>query len=193
MSAEHDTDHGEADEGRGTAEVALVVPGQPAMVADPGDGSLDNPPLGQHDKPVLVAAPHDLEVPRTGPLHGGCHFRSLVSCIADDPRDEREQPARLCQQRLGAVAILYVGGMNHHAQQQPERIRQNVALAPDGLLAGVVARRVERRPPFCAAFAVWLSMIAVVGLASRPTRSRSAIYRAWWMRSIVPSHSHSEK
>jgi len=154
--------------------VALVVPGQPAMVADPGDSSLDNPPLGQHDKPVLVAAPDDLQVPRAGPLHGGCHLRSLVSGIADDPLDEREHPARLCQQRLGAVAILYVGGMNHHAQQQPECVRQDVTLAAKGLLAGIVTRPVERGPPFCAALAVWLSMIAVDGLASRPARSRSA-------------------
>lgn len=144
------------------------------MVADPGNGSLDNPPLGQHDEAMLVASSHDLQVPRAGPLHGGCHLRSLVCGIADDPLDEGEHPARPRQQRFGAVAILYVGGMNHHAQQQPECVRQDVTLAAKGLLAGIVTRRVERGAPFCAAFAVWLSMIAVVGLASRPARSRSA-------------------
>jgi hypothetical protein len=35
--------------------------------------------------------------------------------------------------------------------------------------------------------ALWLSMIAAEGLASRPTRSRSAITSAWFIRSKHPS------
>jgi hypothetical protein len=57
-------------------------------------------------------------------------------------------PARLAQQWFGSVAILDVGRVDHHAQQQTQRIRQDVALAAKGLLARIVARRVERRPPF---------------------------------------------
>ncbi|GGJ42676.1 hypothetical protein GCM10011320_57880 [Neoroseomonas lacus] len=38
------------------------------------------------------------------------------------------------------------------------------AHAPDDFFACVVARRVKRRAPFCAPFAVWLSMMAVVGV-----------------------------
>jgi hypothetical protein len=49
-----------------------------------------------------------------------------------------------------------------------------MALAADGLLARVVAGRIDRRAPFCAPFAVWLSMIAVVGLGSRLACSRTA-------------------
>jgi hypothetical protein len=41
-----------------------------------------------------------------------------------------------------------------------------VPLATLDLLARVVARRIERRPPFCEAFVVCESMIATVGLAS---------------------------
>jgi hypothetical protein len=64
--------------------------------------------------------------------------------------------------------------MHDHREQQAEGVGQQVALATDDLLARVVAGRVERRAPFCAAFAVWLSIIAVVGLASRPACSRPA-------------------
>lgn len=64
--------------------------------------------------------------------------------------------------------------MDDHRQQHAVGVGQQVVLAADGLLARVVAGRVERRAPFYAAFAVWLSMIAVVGLASRPACSRTA-------------------
>jgi hypothetical protein len=55
--------------------------------------------------------------------------------------------------------------MDDDCQQHADGVGQQVALAADDRLARVVAGRVERRAPFCAAFAVWLSMIAVVGLA----------------------------
>src|ERR687894_623939 len=42
------------------------------------------------------------------------------------------------------------------------------------LVAGIVAGRIKRSPPLRAPFAVWLSMIAVVGLASRPAFSRTS-------------------
>jgi hypothetical protein len=59
------------------------------------------------------------------------------------------------------------------------KVHQNIGTranidAADNLLARVVDGRAERRAPFCVAFAVWLSMIALVGLASRPACSRTA-------------------
>ena len=105
---------------------------------------------------------------------GGGHLRPLIARIADDAFDDREQPARLTQQRFGAVAVLNLGGMDDHRERYADGVGQQVARAADDLLARVVAGRVERRAPFCAAFAVWLSMIAVVGLASRPACSRTA-------------------
>jgi hypothetical protein len=63
---------------------------------------------------------------------------------------------------------LDMGGMNCNTQQQAERVDENVSLAARDLLACIEALRIERGPPFCAALALWLSMIAVVGLAWRP-------------------------
>ena len=152
----------------------LEVARQSAVVADPAERPLDNPALWQHDEAMLIAAAHDLDAPPASAGHDGRHLRPLIAGVADDALDEREQSSRLAQQRLGAVAILNVGSMHHHGEQQAERVRQYVALAADGLLARVVARRVECRAHFCAPFEVWLSMIAVVGLASRPDCSRTA-------------------
>jgi hypothetical protein len=64
--------------------------------------------------------------------------------------------------------------MHDDCEQHADGVGQQVALAADNLLARVVAGRVERRAPFCAPFVVWLSMIAAVGLASRPACSRTA-------------------
>ena len=152
----------------------LEVSDQSPVTADPADRALDDPPLGQHDEAVLVAAADDLERPGAGAGHDGTHPRPLIARIADDPLDEGKQPADLAQHGFGAVAVLHVRWMHDHAEQQAERVGQQVALAPNDLLARVIAGRVERSAPFCAAFAVWLSMIAVVELASRPAASRTA-------------------
>jgi hypothetical protein len=102
------------------------------------------------------------------------HLLPLVARVSDDALKEREASSSLAKQRLGAVPVLYAGGMDVHGQQQAEGVGQNVALAAKHLLASVIAGRVERSPPLTAPFAVWLSMIAVVGLASRPAFSRTS-------------------
>ena len=65
--------------------------------------------------------------------------------------------------------------MDDDVQEQAERVDENMPLAAGNLLARIEALRVKRSAPFCAALALWLSMMAAVGLASRPSRSRAAI------------------
>lgn len=117
-------------------------------MADPGQGTFDDPSFGQDYELILVASADDLQLPRPGPLDGRQHFRSLVSGVADYPLQERELSASLGQQRLGPVTVLDAGRVNTDAQQQAERVSQDVALAANGLLARVETRGVERRPPF---------------------------------------------
>ena len=101
--------------------------------------------------------------------------RPLIAGIGKDANNERPQsPRAVIENECGAVAILDVGRMHGDAQQQTERIDEDVPLAPCNLLARIVALRVERSPPFGAVLALWLSMIAAVGLASRPACSRTA-------------------
>ena len=83
----------------------------------------------------------------------------------------------IAQQTARAVAILHTGAMDHDVQQQAEGVDEDVPFAAGDLLARVVALRVDRRPPFCAALALWLSRIATVGWALRPEASRTWAYR----------------
>ena len=116
----------------------------------------------------------DLEGPRAGVGGGLGGPGPLIAGIGEDALDEREGAASLAQNLVHAIAILDVGGVDDDAQEKAERVDEDVPLAPRDLLARIIALRVHRRPPFCAALALWLSMIAALGLASRPSFSRTA-------------------
>ena len=82
------------------------------------------------------------------------------------------QPEHRGEQQDAAVAILDVGGMDDGVQQQTQRVYENVALLAFDFLARIIAMRIDAGPPFSALFTLWLSMMAAVGLASRPSCSR---------------------
>ena len=164
------------DEGGNRSGVALEIPCQAPETAEPGKGAFDDPALGQDfESDGGGAASNDLDRPAPGLGRGPRGLRPLIAAVAVDALNEREQTTRAAvEHQHHPVAILNVGGMHRHAQQEAERIDENVAFATADLLARIEALRVEHGPPFCAPLALWLSMIAVVGLASRPACSRTA-------------------
>lgn len=99
--------------------------------------------------------------------------RPLVAGIGEQLDDRREPAFGVAQQTADAIAILPVGAMDDDVQQQAEGVDDDVPLAAGDLLARVIALRVDRGPPFCAALALWLSRIATVGSAVRPAASRT--------------------
>jgi len=176
QAAEHDADHGEANEGGYRSGVALEVARHAAKAADPGEGSLHDPAFRQNFKTDSGSRALD-NFDRPFTSSGGClcGFRPLIAAVGVDALDEGKQTTRAAvEHQRNAVTILNAGRMHCHAQQQAERIDENVPLATRDLLASIKALRVERSPPFCAPLALWLSMIAVLGLASRPACSRTA-------------------
>jgi hypothetical protein len=175
QSPEHDADHGEADEGGGGSRVALEIAGEAPVVADPGKGALYDPAFGQDDEAMQLVAFDDFELPGSGLGDLGGGLLSLITGIGKDAFDEREQTSGASiEHQLGTVAILDVGGMDDDIQQETERVDENMPFAARNLLARIEALRVERGAPFWAALALWLSMIAAVGLASRPSCLRVA-------------------
>ena len=145
---EHEADHGKANEGGDRSRVALEIAGQASIAADPGERPLDDPSFWQDDEAMEIGALDDLDLPASGSGHGFGHFRPLISGVGEDPLDEWKTPARLAQQIAGAVAVLNVGWQNAHAEEQTERVDEDVALAPRDLLARVIALRIERGAPF---------------------------------------------
>src|SRR5512134_2677685 len=93
--------------------------------------------------------------------------------IGNGALQEREQPADLLQYGQAAVPVLDVGRKDGHPQHQAERIHDRMALAPLDLLAGIVTDRIRGFAPLSALLTLWLSTIAVVGLASLPACSRA--------------------
>lgn len=150
-----------------------AFPDEHFYVTGSGMQAID-PALRYHHKAVPVTAAHNRQLPRAGAGDDGLHLAALIARIRDDALQKRKAAACLPQQGLGPVPVLHTRGMHADAQQQAERVGQDVALAARRLLGRVIARRVERGPPLGAPLAVWLSRMAVVGLASRPALSRTS-------------------
>lgn len=148
QAAQHDADHGEAEEGRYGSRVTLEVAGQAAVAADPGEGALDDPALGQDDEAMGIAALDDLQTPRAGLGDNLGHLGPLIAGVGKDAFDERKGSPCSAQQLTRAVAILHVGRVDCDAQQEAQRIDQDVALAAGDLFARIEALRVERGAPF---------------------------------------------
>ena len=155
--------------------MTLEVLGEAAAAADPGEGALDNPTFGENDESMQFVALDDLDDPAPARSDGMSQLRPLIVGIGEDPFDEGEEAARApIEDQPSAIAILHIGRVDDDVQQEAERVDENMPLATLDLLARVIARRIERRPPFCAPLALWASMIATVGLASRPACARTA-------------------
>ena len=148
QAAQHDADHGEAEEGRDGCGVTFEVAGQAAVAADPGKSTLDDPSLGQDDEAMGIAALDDLQAPAAGLGDDFGHLWPLVAGIGKDAFDERKGSPRRAQQVVRAVSILQIGRVDGDAQQEAKRIDEDVPLAAGDLLARVEALRVERRAPF---------------------------------------------
>lgn len=147
-AAQHDADHGEAEEGGDGPGVALEVSGQAAVSADPGECAFNDPSLGQHDEAMRIASFDDLQAPATGPGDEPSHLRPLIAGIGKDALDERKGSPCSAQQVARPVAILHISRVDGDAQQQAQRVDQDVALAAGNLLARIKALRVERGAPF---------------------------------------------
>jgi hypothetical protein len=156
------------------ARFSTSLASQPAAPVPPAEGALDAPPLRQRFAPgPAVGARADLQLPAADGAHGRGGGRALIAAVGEDPLDERQRAARLVEHGQAPVAIPHVGGMDARAQQQTERVDQDMPLAPLDLLGRVGARRVGARSPFSAPLTLWLSRIAALGLASRPACSRA--------------------
>ena len=122
---------------------------------------------------MAVGALDDLEVHLAARgAQPGLEVRPLIPAVGIELQQEGVEAEQRAHQQHATIAVLDVAGMDDRLHQQALGVDQDMALLAFDLLARVVARRVDAGPPFSAPFTLWLSMIAAVGLASRPACSR---------------------
>jgi hypothetical protein len=106
------------------------------------------PSLGQDLEAPGIGSLYDLQLPRSGAPDHERHLSTGIATVSKDALDEWEQSSRPAQQLKCSITVLNIGGMNDDVQQETKRVDQDVPLATLDLLARVVARRIEPRPPF---------------------------------------------
>jgi hypothetical protein len=172
---QHELDHGEVDERLGGRGEIFEVAGEPAISADPSEGTLDDPALGLNNEAGAIGAFDDLDAPVAGAASGLADTWPLVSGVGEDRRDKwKAPPHRLGQNERRAIAVLDARRMDDGSEQKALVVGEDMTLDPLDLFARVEPDRVDRAPPFCIDLALWLSRRAAEGLASRPSCSRAA-------------------
>lgn len=149
-----------------------------AVAPEPGEGALDDPAPPDDLEPAFFV--RALDNFQGNPLSGqtGGEFITAVAAIGKDLFDEGEQAAGLLDKVRSAVPVLDACRDRLDAKQQSYRIDERVALDTLDFLARIVANRIPAAAPFSVAFTAWVSMMAAVGEASRPSASRQATSRA---------------
>ncbi len=186
---EHEADHRQGDHGFGDLGELLVVPGQAPPPSEPAERPLDHPSPRLHDKAggACGGADNDQREAKQEAGQHGCE------AVVDAVREHNPQPAlerlHAREQVPNTIGILKVGRLYDHAQQPSLRVHRDVALAPLQSLGGIPAART----PFSVVLTLWVSMMAAVGLASRPSPSRNMTTRWWRMLSQTPAARNARK
>ena len=167
----------------------LTVLAEPSATAEPRQCAFHHPSARQDLKLVAVGVPaHHPQQPSAGGPSPR-HQPPGVGCVSPNHLEPGEASQPFGQHQFSPVPILDVGGVNRHGQEQAGGIHYDMALATRHPLARVIASR----PPFSVVFTGWLSIMAPLGMASRPSLSRTMGRSASSTRSQVPLVRHLRK
>jgi len=146
---------------------------QAAIAAQPRKRAFDHPaPANDLEATVLVGALDDFDR-HFLTREIGFERAARVTAVRKDMTDEGEGAPCRTNEIGGAIAILHACRQHVDAKEQTYRVDDDIALDAFRLFAGVVADRIDARPPFSVALTACVSMIAAVGEASRPSCSRA--------------------
>ena len=184
--------HRQIDKGlTGTSEI-LVISAQPTVVAQPCEGALHDPSLGQYPEPSDTRL-------RLDDVHGPCvdladpfKPQSPIRLVSID-YEQAGQPHRgPSHQWFSTFLIRYASRMYQHHQQQSQSIYQDMAFASLDEFASIEAYA-PWLPPFWVVLTEALSTITLLGCGLRPAFVRTSLTKAAFMRSRVPSSLHKPK
>jgi hypothetical protein len=105
QASEHEADHSETDEGCRGSRIALEIARKSSVAADPGEGSLDNPSLGQDDEAMQIIALDDLKCPGAGlgDGRGGLGFLVAAALVGSLKPDSHMQNFQAWNARCGGT------------------------------------------------------------------------------------------
>lgn len=156
------------------AREILKILDQPAAAAEPPEGSLDNPPLRNHHEAFgCIRSFDNLQNHLAGPFRGRGCCCATVGAIGKQALQEHEHAPHTLQKRQKAIPVLHVGRCHIQSKHQAQRVDDEVTLLAFDFLGRVIADRIDMPPPFSALLTLWLSTIAAVGLAWRPSSPRT--------------------
>jgi hypothetical protein len=142
------------EKSEGVVVEILPILGEPATAVEPGDGALNDPALGFHDKAFDVVGAFDDFDLQVWHDSGDAVLedRAGVGAVGEQLPQEWELSKQSGQQQNTAVAILNVCRSHQRVQQQPQFVDQDVAFLAFDQLACIEATRVDGSPPFSALF-----------------------------------------
>jgi hypothetical protein len=131
----------------------------------------------------------NFSLPAASLLHPSYNIPFLVRAVHPDELETGKALSERQEQVFAALMVLNTGLMDELVEDQPLRLDQQVPLAAFDLFAPVVAAP----PPISLVLTDWLSMMAALGVGSRPCLTRTCSRSAVCMRSHVPSLRHVRK
>ena len=127
-------DHGLAGFGQ-----FFIVFAETAIPSQPTEGPLHHPAVGEYGETGDVVASFDDFQHPTPKLKRPVNQLPRITAVSSDQLETTELTFEFGQHHLGPISILHVGAVNHHGQDQPQRVYDNMPLATLDLLAGIIA------------------------------------------------------
>src|ERR1041384_3387394 len=141
-SPDHDMDHCHINHRFAGVREILVIFAQPTVLVKPAECAFDDPPLRQdYEAFEAVGALDDLQADLAIPAqqrHPGLQ-EARIGAISPNAAQPREPMPQEAQKELGAVTILHACGRHHYSNEQPQRVYQDMALAPFDLFGTIKA------------------------------------------------------
>jgi len=130
------------DESLAVGGVVFIVFGEATIIGKPAEGSFHDPALGQDLESVELRALDHFQAQTTARQQRFEPLAERVTGIASvdpDQTQPTEGQFQLLEHQASALAILNVGGMNDHGQNQTQRIHQEMSFSSHDLFACIVA------------------------------------------------------
>src|SRR6202011_1726290 len=181
QSPNEELDASQVEPSLGTGDRSLKVFGQAAVAIEPSERSFDHPAAGKHDEAGSVSF-DDLDRPAAELGESLRQFVAGIGTIGEEVAQPGEEIVNGFDDERGAIAVLNIGGVNLGADEEANRIGDDMALASFDFFASIY----PGGPPLSVVLTDWLSMIPAEGLASRPAASRVSTNNSKLIRPKMP-------